>query len=181
MNENGFILSRDRIKDLLHKLNDELCARNIEGELLLVGGAVMSLVYSARESTKDIDALFAPKEEMYAAIESIAKRELLPNGWLNDAVKGFVVETAEFQEYLNLSHLKVLTAVPEYLLAMKCLSCRTGVGSIDKSDIAFLLKLLEIKTREKVISLITKFYPEDKFPTRSLFIIDECLEEISRK
>ncbi len=181
MKQSEFILSRDRIRELLHKLNHELGTRNVEGEILLVGGAVMSLVYSARESTKDIDALFAPKEEMYAAIESITTKELLPDGWLNDAVKGFLAETGEFQEYLNLSHLTVLTAVPEYLLAMKCLSCRTDAGSHDKDDITFLLQHLEIKTKDAAISLITKFYPENKFPTRALFIIDDCLETVLRK
>jgi hypothetical protein len=181
MKQSEFVLSRERINELLHKLNDELLTKNIEGEILMVGGAVMSLVYFARESTKDIDALFAPKAEMYAAIESIAKTELLPDGWLNDAVKGFLVEAAEFKEYLNLSHLKVLTAVPEYLLAMKCLSCRTDVGSYDKDDITFLLRHLDIKTKDHAISLITNFYPEKRFPTRAFFILDECLEEISRK
>ena len=47
-----------------NSLNDLLKKESIFGELYLVGGAVMCLVFKARESTRDVDALFEPKTKI---------------------------------------------------------------------------------------------------------------------
>jgi hypothetical protein len=54
----------------------------------------------------------------------VARRRDLPDDWLNDAAKGFLRERGEFAPFLDLSHLNVLTATPEYLLAMKAILAR---------------------------------------------------------
>ena len=51
------MLSAARIRELLRALNTELAADSVRGEVYLAGGAVMCLVFHAREATKDIDAL----------------------------------------------------------------------------------------------------------------------------
>ena len=40
------------------------------------------------------------------------------------SVKGFLSDRGEFSPFLELDHLRVMVAQPEYLLAMKCLSLR---------------------------------------------------------
>lgn len=51
-------MNKDDIQKYLRMLGDELHKRNVTGEILLVGGAVMLLEVGNREITKDIDAYF---------------------------------------------------------------------------------------------------------------------------
>jgi len=52
----------------------------------MLGGAVVSLVHGARESTKDIDETFQPKELMREIIADIADKYGLENDWMNKGV-----------------------------------------------------------------------------------------------
>ena len=51
------MLSRNTIIEALKKLGNELEKREFRGEIILTGGASMCLVHSARDITKDVDAL----------------------------------------------------------------------------------------------------------------------------
>ena len=53
-------LEKGDIVRLCRHLNNELITEEVIGELYLVGGAVMCLVFEARQSTKDVDAYFNP-------------------------------------------------------------------------------------------------------------------------
>ncbi|MBI5601263.1 MAG: hypothetical protein HY944_06820, partial [Gemmatimonadetes bacterium] len=53
-------LSKTDIHRLLELLDEELAAVDAEGELYLVGGAVMCLVLGARAATRDVDGMFQP-------------------------------------------------------------------------------------------------------------------------
>ena len=77
----------------------------MNGELLLTGGASMCLVHSARDMTKDIDALYEPKTIINKLAVKIAEEEGLPGEWLNDSVKGFVTEAAPREDFLALLNL----------------------------------------------------------------------------
>jgi hypothetical protein len=57
----------------------------------------MCLAFRAREATKDVDALLVPAAEIRRAAREIAQREDLPEGWLNDSVKGFFSEHGRFE------------------------------------------------------------------------------------
>ena len=83
------MFTSQRIHELFEALNSELGQKDIHGEVYLAGGAVMCLVFHAREATKDIDALLVPASELRNAAKVVAALQGLPDGWLNNAVKDF--------------------------------------------------------------------------------------------
>ena len=170
-------MSAETIMNNLLKLNYELEKRDVIGEIALVGGAVMCLVFKSRESTEDIDAIFEPKSIIYECSEIVRRDNNLPKGWLNDSVKGFLSSEAEFIPHLKLSNLNILVASPEYMLAMKCLSARME-NINEKSDISFLLRYLKLKTYDEVENIILKFYPAKRFHAKTKFAIMEILDEL---
>jgi hypothetical protein len=170
----GELTKRD-IERLLGKLNAELTRDNVSGELYLVGGAVMCLVHEARAATRDVDAFFKPTRQLRAAAARVAVAEGLPETWLNDTVKRFFSEHGAFNVYLQLSHLIVHTAQPEYLLAMKCLSARIGEEFHDIDDIRYLLRYLNITSPKEAEAVIGRYYPLEKFPQKTLYLLQELL------
>ena len=168
-------LSAKDLRRLFGLLNDELAKDETKGELYLVGGAVMCLAYAARPSTEDVDALFRPTSEVRAAAARVAARFGAPVNWLNDAVKGYLSERGKFSAWLELSHLRVMIAQPEYLLAMKCLALRIGAEFHDEDDIRFLLRLLDVTSYSGALEIVTRYYPLERFPQKTLYALQELL------
>jgi len=168
-------LGQHDLRRLFGLLNEELAARETEGELFVVGGAVMCLAYAARPSTEDVDAFFRPAGEVRTAAARVAARTGLPPDWLNDAVKGFLSERADFRPWLELSNLRILVAQPEYLLAMKCLALRLGAEFHDEDDIRYLLRHLGVTTYARAVEIITRYYPLERFPQKTLYALNELL------
>jgi len=167
------MLTRDKIMRALTLLGAELVNENLSGEILLTGGAAMCLVHSARDMTKDIDALYEPKIEINRIAKKIAKLENLPEHWLNDGVKGFVAEGVPIDDFLVLDGLKITVVAPEYLLSMKLMSAR--YGETDAGDIRFLINKLHLKTEEDVYSILTRYYSENRILPKTMYVIQECI------
>jgi hypothetical protein len=168
-------LTEKDIRRLFGLLNEELRRAGTEGELFLAGGAVMCLAYAARPSTQDVDALFRPAREVREAAARVGVRAGIHPDWLNDGVKGFLSDRGEFSPFLELDHLRVMVAQPAYLLAMKCLSFRIGAEFHDEDDIRYLLRHLDIGSYEQAIAVITRFYPLERFPQKTLYALAELL------
>ena len=167
------------IRRLFDLLSLELSKSNTKGELFLAGGAVMCLAYAARASTADVVALFTPAREVRAAAARVAEQAGIASNWLNDGVKGFLSERGAFNPFLELSHLRVMVAQPEYLLAMKCLAMRIGAEFHDEDDIRYLLRHLDITTYEQAVAVIARFYPIDRFPQKTLYALAELLPKVN--
>ncbi len=171
------MLDHKQIESLLKKLNSKLKGRDEKGEIGLVGGAVMCLVYKARAATKDVDAIFEPSKIIRKLAAEIAEEESLPSDWLNDGAKAFIRPQFQKQEILNLSNLLVWAPEANYMLAMKCISARWDTH--DKDDVIFLIKYLEIKKAEAVFKIIEDYYPKSIIPSKTKFFIEEALELIT--
>ncbi len=163
------------LRRLFGQLNDELAAAGVKGEVHMVGGAVMCLAHAARPATEDVDAWFRPAAEVREAAARVAARAGVPPDWLNDAVKGYLSERGEFRPWLELSHLRVMAALPEYLLAMKCLAFRIGAEFHDEDDVRFLLRLLDITSYARAVETIARYYPLERFPQKTLYALTELL------
>ncbi len=168
-------LSQSDILKLFELLNEDLARSGTNGELFIVGGAVMCLAYAARPSTQDVDAVFRPAATVREAAARVAQRAGIGPDWLNDGVKGFLNARGEFAAFLELDHLRVMIAQPEYLLAMKCLAMRIGVEFHDEDDVRYLLRHLNIRTYEQAISIIARFYALERFPQKTLNALGELL------
>jgi hypothetical protein len=168
-------LTQADLRRLFELLNKELGRSGTQGELFLVGGAVMCLAYATRPSTQDVDALFRPLTQVREAAARVAIQAKVKADWLNDAVKGFMSPRGDFAAFLELDHLRIMMARPEYLLAMKCLAMRIGAEFHDEDDIRYLLRLLEVRNYEKAVAIITKYYPLERFPQKTLYALAELL------
>jgi hypothetical protein len=169
-------LSGERMQELFRALDAELMRMQVVGEVYVVGGAVMCLTLNARPATRDIDAHFAPARAVRTAAARVATEHDLPEGWLNDAVKRFLSPEGDYRPFLSLPNLRVLTATPEYLLAMKCLSFRLGAEFQDEGDVRFLLRYLNVEHYETAVEIITRYYPRDRFPQKAFYALEELLE-----
>lgn len=169
-------LTREEIEKLFAKLNEKLAKANVRGELFVVGGAVMCLVFQSRPSTRDVDAFFEPTSTLRKLAAQLAQEEDLPQNWLNDSVKGYFGKNGTFDVYVEHSHLLVHTATAEYLLAMKCLSMRIGEEFEDSRDIQYLLRFLNIQTFSQAVEVITQFYPKEQFPQKTFYALEEFLK-----
>lgn len=166
-------MTAEEITEYLTELNDELRLMDIKGEVSLFGGAVMVLAFKARIATKDVDAIFHPTAEIRAAARRIAERHGLPETWLNDGVKGYVVEHSR-NVLFHMPNLTVFIPEPDYLLAMKALAARADTE--DEEDVLTLVRSLDIKTADEVFSIIEKYYPKKQIPPKTQYFIQGLLE-----
>lgn len=166
------------IEAYLVRLSELLALRNVVGEIVLFGGAAMVLAHKARLSTKDVDAVFAPKDIVYQAAAEVTRECGAAEGWLNDAVKGFLSSKGETQPLLDLPNLKVFVAVPEYLLAMKCMSMRIGKDETDIRDIRFLMERLGLRKAEEVLRIVEQYYPRNQILPKTRFAVEELCQEL---
>lgn len=171
------MLTRERIRGLFEQLNELLRERGEVGEIGIVGGAVMCLVYNTRAATKDVDGVFHPASVMRELAKRVAERESIPPDWLNDSAKDFIVPGFARQEVLALSNLRVWAPEPRYMLAMKCISARWDTS--DRDDVSFLIKFLSLSKPQEVFEIIESYYPSNQIPAKTKFLIEELLEGAS--
>jgi len=163
-------MRRSEIVDLLTELGRRLAERGIEGEMYVVGGAAIALAFDERRSTRDVDAVFEPKAVIYELAGKLAEERGLPDGWLNDAVKGFLTGAdPDAALVLEVDGLRVSTASPRILLAMKVLSHRVGE---DEEDVRLLARELELGDASEVLALAEAVYG-DRLDVAARFFVEE--------
>jgi predicted metal-dependent TIM-barrel fold hydrolase len=168
------MLDRATIVKLFEALNAELRSKGVKGEIGICGGAVMCLVFRARESTKDIDAIFRPTREIREASKVVAAELGVNEDWLNDAAKGYFLSQPPVREVMDLSNLRVWAPHAEYMLAMKCVSAR--FDSHDLDDARFLLDHLRIATVDHACRIVEDYYPRKAIPAKTQFLLEELLQ-----
>lgn len=97
----------------------------------------------------------------------------MDDDWLNDSVKGFVVNHKR-RILFNWPNLKIYIPEPDYLLAMKALAAR--VDTKDRTDIKFLITQLEIHKPEEVLQILEEYYPKKQIKPATQFFIEELFE-----
>jgi hypothetical protein len=166
----------DRIRTLLTELGERLGTKGYAGELYIVGGSAMALAYDRDRLTRDIDAVYVPKSEVFAEAQRMAtERDDLDEGWLNDAMKGFLTANpdTDAKVVLTTPGLTVLVASPRRLLAMKILAAR---AERDSDDILTLCKHAGVRSIDEVLAIAEAEYGNQLQP-KSKFLAIELLQE----
>lgn len=169
-------LSKKDILEYFELVNDELAKLNKYGEILIGGGAALTLIYEARDSTYDIDAIFHPKADLRDIISKIAKEKELQEDWLNDGFKAFVNPKMEQSIYKQYSHLTVNSINPEPLLAMKLTSAREG--SHDFNDSLTLARYLNITTEKELFNIVETYTHPNQQTIASRYFIMSVFEKL---
>jgi hypothetical protein len=163
--------NRRKIRRVLEYLSDELARRGVRAELFIVGGGAIAMAYSARRVTRDVDAIFEPKNVVYEAARVVARDLSLPDDWLNDAVKSFVAgDDPERQVVFRAPSLTVAVGSPRYLLAMKLLAARVDQ---DTEDIKLLYELCSFTTADEGMDLVQAMYPGRPIEPKTQFLLEE--------
>lgn len=157
------------IIEALTALGERLHERGVTGELYMVGGAAIALAFDERRTTRDIDAVFEPKLIIYEAAAEVADRLGLPVGWLNDAVKGFLVPDPQASPVLEVVGLRCLAASPRILLALKVLAHRVGE---DEDDVRLLAGELGLEDSDQVLAIATDVFG-DQLDVAARFFVEQ--------
>lgn len=168
------MLAGDDILMLLTELGQELDTTGVRGELFVVGGAAMALAYNTRRATKDVDGVFEPKQVVYRAATRVAARHHdleLPEDWLNDAVKGFLLgDDPDATVLFDQPGLRVRVASPRYLFTMKLAASRV---ERDADDIAVLYRLSGFASAADALDFVGHTYPHLRLEPKAAYLLEE--------
>lgn len=169
------LLDRARIRDLFRQLGERLQRRGVVADLYVIGGAAMALAYDARRATRDVDAVFLPHGIVLEEAHALAADLGLPQWWLNEQASMYVAPGGDPQAPLSFDHpgLRVSTASPEHLLAMKALAARRR----DTEDLQVLVDHLELTSAEQVVDICTRVFPLKPLPDRAQLILADLFTE----
>jgi Nucleotidyltransferase of unknown function (DUF6036) len=172
------LLDRDRIRDLFRRLGERLLRRGVVGDVYVIGGAAMALAYDARRATRGIDAVFRPHGIVLEEAHALADELGLPRWWLNEQASMYVAPGGDPDAPLTFDHpgLRVSTASPEHLLAMKTMAARRR----DTEDLRLLVGLLGLTTPEQVVEVCARVFPDESLPDRAKLVLADLFEEIER-
>lgn len=163
-------MNRAEILEALSHLAAELQRRGASADMYVVGGAAIALAFDERRATRDIDAVFEPKQVVYEAAATVGEERGLPEGWLNDAVKGFLAgNDLDATPVLDLPGLRCLTASPRTLLALKVLAHRVGE---DEADVRLLAAELRLDSAEEVLAIAEETFG-DRLDAAARFFVEE--------
>lgn len=140
------VLTRTEIESALIRLGALGLQNNTPIELIVVGGAAMVLVFQARESTHDVDALIIKPATAQVARQlasQVANEQGLHEDWLNDGAKGYLHGFNDGGIAFKAPGIVVHYPATEQLLAMKLSAWRDDVDIADARRLLYELIQIE--------------------------------------
>jgi hypothetical protein len=90
-------------------------------------------------------------------------------------VKSYLSSRGDFDQFLELSHLRVFVAQPAYLLAMKCAAMRLGEEFHDLDDVRYLLRYLNIVSADDAMDVVQQYYDSSQLLPKTRLALEELL------
>ncbi|WP_051534225.1 DUF6036 family nucleotidyltransferase [Desulfitibacter alkalitolerans] len=156
------LLDKNKLLQIFDYLNERLKENQLQLEITIYGGSIMTMVYDNRPATKDIDCVFS--ETNFKLLENILNLTKytfnLSDGWINEEIKEPLktILKEDKETYKTYSNLKVLKPKAEQLLAMKILAARPEPAK-DFYDAYILCKDLNITTKDRLMEVISTYIP----------------------
>lgn len=179
-------LSQEHVKKVFDELGRKMAQEGRVAEIAIYGGMALMLMFDARESTKDVD--YVPVSGDVKRLREVARELGCASGfsedWLNDSVAIFKSDNANHAFFGDFPRggqagLRVFTATPEYLFAMKCLSMRGIFDSSDSEDVWLLAHECGIKTMDHAMEIVESYYP-GKLPGRNRLVLEDVFDAIGQ-
>jgi hypothetical protein len=156
-------------------------------DLAVYGGSCLMLVSNFRVTSQNVDAVAATDQIFIDKVaKDIAAAKSWPDDWLNDGVRTYlspnVDPPADHELYATYPSearpgLRVYVPTAEYMLAMKLMALRIDdiSGGKDKDDIVNLLQIVDIKSKNELITFAAQYYPEARVSAKLLLASDQLI------
>jgi hypothetical protein len=166
---------RDALLDAFDEIGRAAVAAGTKLQIAVYGGSALMLASNFRFATEDVDIAEigeAWPDWLLAVAERIQKQNDWSPTWLNDAVTFHLSDRAQrerdhlafgsFPRGTDQVGLCVLIPTARYMLAMKLKALRVSdfdKGQQDMSDVAHLLKVLDVSDVEQGVAILAEFFP----------------------
>ncbi len=156
------LIDKQKALEIFSYLNDRLKENQLQLEITIYGGIVMTIVYDNRPATQDIDCVFSETNSklLENILNQIQRTFNLSDNWINEEIKEPLkhILKEDKETYKIYSNLKILKPTAEQLLSMKILAARAEPAK-DFVDAYLICKELNIHTKEKLMEIILKYIP----------------------
>ena len=157
-------LSKARLTAALRRLSELATAEGVVLDVAIYRGAVFTLVFGSRESTRDVDAIIKPADVGARLVAVVAEEQNLPDDWLNGEVRQFLSHVDHRRPFPSKEFepgLRVTIPTAKYLLALKLKAARPRFFGYagDEPDIRFLLRRVSPESVEAVDELFEGYFP----------------------
>ena len=162
MLNNTGLMYKNKLLEIFDYLNERLKENQLQLEITIYGGSIMTMVYDNRPATENIDCVFS--ETNFKLLDNILDLTKfafsLSDGWINEEIKEPLksILKEDKETYKVYSNLKILKPKAEQLLAMKILAARPEPAK-DFVDAYILCKDLNITTKDKLMNIISTYIP----------------------
>jgi hypothetical protein len=156
------LMDKDKLLEIFDYLNERLKENQLQLEITVYGGSIMTIVYDNRPATKDIDCVFSEvNSKLLKNILDLTKFTFnLSDDWINEDIKeplkSLLKEDKE--TYRVYSNLKILKPKARQLLAMKILAARPEPAK-DFIDAYILCKDLNITSKTELLDIVSDYIP----------------------
>lgn len=175
------LMDKNKLLEIFDYLNERLKENQLQLEITIYGGSIMTMIYDNRPATKYIDCVFSKTN--YKLLDNILDLTKfafnLSDGWINQEIKEPLksILKEDKETYKVYSNLKILKPIAEQLLAMKILAARPEPAK-DFVDAYMLCKDLKITSKDQLLHSISNYIPLTLLGERQINFIKYLGEDL---
>jgi len=176
-------MTKVQLEKAFTRMGEILRENSVAGEIAVFGGAAVVLGFDFRRATEDVDVMITHGHgQVVKAQEAVGQEMKLPPNWLNEQGTAYLSKQKDFSFFKMYPSegqfgLRVLTASPGYLLAMRLLSLRPFARDIQ--DAIELARRLGFRTEEELLDVVKHYYPDEKVLPAKVAQIRSLLRDIN--